>query len=121
MNKCTICKNLLKGKQTLFCGIKCKNKAHQSYPQQQKRGLERKLLLIKEKGGSCSHCGYNKNLASLAFHHKDSKQKEFKLDMRSLSNRTYERVRREFEKCELVCHNCHAETHNPHLDLGLLL
>ena len=64
------------------------------------------------------HCGYKKNLAGLSFHHTDAKRKEFKLDMRSLSNRTIARVLDEFKKCILLCHNCHAEVHNPELDLG---
>lgn len=121
MNKCTICENLLQGKQTHYCGIQCKNKAHQSYNQQQDRGLQRKLQLLELSGGKCGHCGYDKNLAGLAFHHMDAKNKSFKLDMRSLSNRTFQKVLEEFKKCELICHNCHAEVHNPHLDLGSLL
>ena len=31
-------------------------------------------------------CGYDKNVAALEFHHKDSTQKEFKLDARKLAN-----------------------------------
>jgi predicted HNH restriction endonuclease len=37
--------------------------------------------------------------------------------MRSLSNRTWESVMAELAKCSLVCANCHAELHNPHLTL----
>ena len=66
-------------------------------------------------------CGYNTNLAALTFHHVDSNEKNFKLDMRSLSNRKLEVVRAEVEKCILVCQNCHAELHNPHLDLADLV
>lgn len=64
-------------------------------------------------------CGYDRNLAALTFHHIGS-DKDFKLDMRSLSNRTLEVVLTEAEKCILVCQNCHAELHNPHLDLATL-
>jgi len=70
-------------------------------------------------GGKCSLCGYHKNLAAFAFHHTDSSRKQFKLDMRSLSNRTWKTVLTEVQKCALVCTNCHAELHNPHLDLNL--
>jgi hypothetical protein len=41
--------------------------------------------------------------------------------MRSLSNRKLDYVLRELNKCMLVCANCHAELHNPHLDLQLLI
>jgi len=68
-------------------------------------------------GGRCSVCGYDKNPAALTFYHTGSDDKEFKLDMRSLSNRTLEAVMSEHQKCILVCQNCHAELHNPHLDM----
>ena len=122
MNKrsnCIICKTKLLGKQTLFCSIKCKNAGHQSYPAQKKRGLERKLHFVTKLGGKCSVCGYSKNLSGLAFHHLGGK--EFQLDARSLSNRKLEPILKELEKCVLLCHNCHAETHNPSLDLAELL
>jgi hypothetical protein len=93
----------------------------QSYQAQKRRGLARKLELVRSAGGKCSICGYHKNLAALVFHHTGSTSKDFKLDMRSLSNRKLEPVLKEIEKCILVCANCHAELHNPHLDLGLLL
>ena len=61
-----------------------------------------------------------RNLAALVFHHKDSYAKDFKLDMRSLSNPKFASVLEEIDKCILVCANCHAELHNHHLDLDLL-
>jgi hypothetical protein len=124
MNKesnCIICGHHLQGKQTRFCSLTCKNKYHQSYESQKSRGLTRKLQLIEMAGGRCSVCGYHANLAALAFHHTDSEDKDFKLDMRSLSNRGLESVLEELDKCILVCHNCHAELHNPHLNLDDLL
>jgi hypothetical protein len=105
----------------MFCSQTCKNRHHQSYAVQKSRGLARKLQFVRAAGGCCSLCGYNRNLAALAFHHSDSDEKDFKLDMRALSNRTLESVMEELDKCVLVCHNCHAELHNPHLDLGALL
>ena len=118
---CIICGASLCGKQSMFCSARCKNKHHQSYVSQKSRGLARKIELVKAAGGCCSICGYHKNLAGMAFHHTDLAEKDFKLDMRSLSNRTMESVLAELDKCILVCHNCHAELHNPHLDLDLLL
>ena len=96
----------------------CKNAVHQSYPAQKKRGLERKLHFLQQLGGKCSICGYATNLAALSFHHLGGK--EFKLDARSLSNRKLAPILNEVAKCELVCHNCHAEIHNPSLDLAKL-
>ena len=79
------------------------------------------MQLVKAVGGRCSICRYRKNLAALAFHHANSQSKDFKLDMRILSNRTLESILAELDKCILVCHNCHAELHNPQLNLDLLL
>ncbi|MFC1656124.1 hypothetical protein ACFL3C_04605 [Patescibacteria group bacterium] len=121
MNKvinCTICGKELIGKQKMFCSISCKNKAHQSYDAQQERGLRRKKRIVQELGGKCGICGYKKNLSALTFHHQDPKKKEFKLDLRSLSNRKYSAIERELKKCILLCHNCHTELHNPQHNLA---
>ena len=104
----------------MFCSVTCKNKKHQSYKAQQDRGLARKIQLIQSMGGACSLCGYKNNLAAFNFHHADPQCKRFKLDMRALSNRTWDAVLQEADKCSLVCANCHAELHNPHLELGRL-
>ena len=119
--KCVLCGTLLRGKQTKFCSRSCKNKDLQSYKKQQERGLARKLRLVREAGGKCTKCGYSKNLSALIFHHTDSRKKSFKLDIRSLSNRTLKSVLSEQRKCVLLCCNCHAELHNPELTLSRLL
>ena len=118
MNKfsnCIVCKAKLKGRQTKYCSISCKTKILQSYPAQKKRGLLRKLEVLDSLGGKCSVCGYSKNVAALTFHH--VKQKGFKLDMRSISNRTLKAIQTEAQRCTLLCQNCHAEIHNPSLNL----
>jgi predicted nucleic acid-binding Zn ribbon protein len=119
-SNCIVCGKPLIGKQTKFCSPICKNRDLQSYEAQKRRGLVRKLDLVKTTGGRCTICGYSKNLAALVFHHTDSTDTDFKLDMRSLSNRKLVSVLREIDKCILVCANCHAELHNPHLDLDML-
>ncbi len=120
-SNCIICNSALTGKQTRFCSLACKNKHHQSYEAQKRRGLSRKLALVKEHGGRCVQCGYNKNLAALTFHHAELGEKDFKLDMRSLSNRRWKAIHTEADRCILVCQNCHAELHSPHLDLANLV
>lgn len=120
-SNCIVCGVVLKGRQTHFCSTVCKNKHHQSYKAQKNRGLAKKLELVNAAGGRCTSCGYSKNLAALTFHHINADKKTFKLDMRSLSNRRFEVIRAEVKKCILVCQNCHAELHNPHLDLADLV
>ena len=87
-----------------------------TYEYQKMRGLKRKIELIELRGGCCEKCGYNKNIASFDFHHKDPSQKNHKLDMRKLSNTSMVELMKEFEKCELLCSNCHRETHFPDLE-----
>jgi hypothetical protein len=69
--------------------------------------------LIRLKGKKCEECGYGRNSAALEFHHTGPALKEFQLDLRSLSNRKWQLVLAEAEKCRLLCSNCHAELHNP--------
>lgn len=115
---CVVCAKHLAGKQKRFCSGKCKsrltNNKHQNYAAQRKRSDSRKLRLIKAKGGACSRCGYNRNYAALCFHHRNDKS--FKLDARSLSNRSWQTIQLEAEKCDLLCHNCHMEIHHPNKD-----
>jgi hypothetical protein len=67
---------------------------------------------VKEFGGKCSKCGYNKNYAALEFHHVDPSTKEFKWD--KLRLHPPEIMIKELAKCILVCSNCHKEIHYPH-------
>ena len=93
------------------------NHGKQTYKLQKERAIFRKLLLIEEKGGACSACGYNKNMAALCFHHIDPSIKEMKLDSRSLANTSLQNLREEIDKCILLCNNCHMELHYPHLEM----
>ena len=117
MKKCNTCNNPLSGRQTKFCCRQCKNEytnnKHQNYQAQQKRGRKRKLELIKLKGAKCNRCNYNSNYAALEFHHIKKGDKLFQLDLRSLSNRKWDVILSEAEKCILLCSNCHTEEHNP--------
>lgn len=86
-----------------------------NYSAQYHRGLERKIRAINQKGGKCEKCGYSTNYAALEFHHTNESEKEFPLDMRHFSNRTWERLCEEIRKCSLLCANCHREYHYPNL------
>lgn len=103
------------GKQKKFCSLQCKNtdinNRHKQYSGQKERGEYRKLELIRFKGGSCELCGYNKNYSALCFHH--LRDKKFQIDIRQCSNRSFEKLLEEANKCMLLCHNCHMEIHYP--------
>jgi hypothetical protein len=61
-------------------------------------------------GGRCMRCGYSKCIRALQFHHRDPKTKSFGLSISS--TRSWERIRTELDKCDLLCANCHAEVEN---------
>lgn len=67
-----------------------------------------KELLVREAGGCCRLCGYDRCVAALEFHHLDSSTKEFGVAQSGMA-RSLERVRAEVRKCVLLCSNCHAE------------
>ena len=124
--KCACCEAELTGKKKKFCSKKCKAIWHyrldikenpNSQSRQKRVSLERKKMLIKLKGGKCMNCGYSKNLAALTFHHRNPENKSFPLDSRRLSNTNLESLLLEAEKCDLLCANCHAELHNPNLEI----
>lgn len=61
-------------------------------------------------GGKCSNCGYDKCLAALEFHHLDPTQKDNKyVNMRGKFS---DRLKKELDKCVLLCANCHREVHH---------
>ncbi len=69
-----------------------------------------KLILIEYKGGLCQICGYNKPFPScFEFHHIDPSQKEFGIGG---STKGIARLKKEVDKCMLLCRNCHGELHD---------
>ena len=69
----------------------------------------KKIELVKYKGGHCERCGYDKCISALAFHHLDSNQKDFAISGKSYS---IEKLKKEVDKCIMVCANCHIEIHD---------
>ena len=69
-----------------------------------------KELLTEYKGGKCEICGYDKCIAALEFHHINSDEKEFGIAT-SGSTKKLELLKKEADKCLLLCCNCHRELH----------
>lgn len=121
--KCLMCGEPLFGARSHYCNDKCKSKHHYKFnkknanpntnERQAKVSKERKLKLIEMSGGKCVKCGYCKNYSALSFHHTNPENKTFTLDSRKLSNTNWNSILKEWEKCELLCLNCHMETHCP--------
>jgi hypothetical protein len=67
-----------------------------------------KATLVREAGGRCVLCGYDRCIAALGFHHLDPNEKSFGLAAGGLA-RSLSKSREEVAKCALLCSNCHAE------------
>ncbi|MBT3249842.1 MAG: hypothetical protein HN846_00030 [Candidatus Pacebacteria bacterium] len=82
-----------------------------------KRRKKIRLMALDYLGGKCCFCGYDRCSAALDFHHRDPNTKEFGLSQSGMT-RSWERTRKELEKCVLVCSNCHREIHAGKLQLS---
>jgi hypothetical protein len=73
-----------------------------------RRNAKRKLIAYK--GGKCQVCGYDKDCPNAYdFHHRDPKTKSFII---SGSTKSFDQLKRESDKCDLICRRCHAELHD---------
>lgn len=64
-------------------------------------------ILIREAGGGCTVCGYDRCVVNLHFHHVDPTTKAFNVN--PSSGKSLAAYRAEAAKCVLVCANCHGE------------
>ena len=105
IKECAIChRKIINPNRNQFIGqtcIKCREKY--------------RVLLMKQKaieylGGKCSICGYNKCSRALEFHHINPDEKDNTIS--NLYNYSWEKIKKELDKCILLCANCHRELHN---------
>lgn len=67
----------------------------------------RKAECIAYLGGNCYRCGYEKSAHALTFHHKSRSEKD--RDISSMLDYAWAGLRKELDRCVLVCFNCHME------------
>ena len=80
------------------------------------RRFEKKKKAVEYLGGKCIKCGYNTCIAALTFHHRNPEEKEFEIGGNHCISD--ERIKKELDKCDLICQNCHSQLHweeNSHL------
>lgn len=96
-----------------FCTESCRtaNNYNSWSNSRKKRGIQRKQKLIDISGGGCTKCGYNKCFRALTFHHINPNDKKFTLDQSNLYKYSWNKIYQEFQKCILLCQNCHAILH----------
>ena len=68
-------------------------------------------LALEYGGGECQICGYKKCAWALTFHHLDPKGKNFGLSANGIT-RSWEKTKKELDKCILLYMNYHAEVHH---------
>ena len=73
--------------------------------------------LVREAGGRCELCGYDRCAAALQFHHVDRATKRFALSHEGVTRAR--QAREEAAKCVLLCANCHAEVEGGFAQLPL--
>ena len=84
---------------------KCK-KCWNSYTT--KRGKDKIEQYMESRGGAkCSRCGYDKYIGALDFHHRDPNTK----DPSWSRGWAIDKLKKELDKCDIVCANCHREIH----------
>jgi len=90
------------------------NKKMREYHQEK----ENEFISAYKKGKCCSLCGYNEHYEILQFHHKDRKNKLFEVTLSKISKRSPEEIKKELDKCILICPNCHFLIHSRGDKLG---
>jgi len=78
--------------------------------QSRDQGRIKKRRLVEYLGGKCMKCSYNKCLGILEFHH--IKEKSFKMNEKIGNRCSLESLKKEADKCMLLCPNCHRELHH---------
>lgn len=101
---CSVCgKQVTRSKKTGNMGKLC-NTCRQHY-----RQLKLKRKAIDYLGGKCIMCGYDKCTAVLEFHHRIPEDKSFTISTNL--NKSWNSLKVELDKCDLLCANCHRELH----------
>lgn len=94
-------------------------KKKRNYLKVKTRRQKLKQMGVEYLGGKCCKCGYNDCIWALEFHHTNSNEKDFSIS--KYSNLSWNRIKKELNKCILVCSNCHKEIHfNEHWDVSPL-
>ncbi|MBM3209032.1 hypothetical protein FJZ40_01960 [Candidatus Shapirobacteria bacterium] len=87
-----------------------KNKEIEKQRIAKRKGLIGKWIAGYKEGLSCQRCE-EKTTVCLDFHHKDGQAKDFTLGRAKSWGWSINRIKREIEKCIVLCANCHRKEH----------
>jgi hypothetical protein len=82
------------------------------------RRVKMRARILKYKGGKCVVCHYSKCNRALIFHHMDMNTKVDNISSMIAHNRSYALIKKEADKCILICNRCHEEYNDGILDLS---
>lgn len=80
------------------------------------RRYRAKKKAVEYKGGKCVKCGWTGNICSFDFHHLDPVKKDFTIGNRFAAGMSWDKVKKELDKCELLCAICHRIEHSNYND-----
>lgn len=76
------------------------------------RWIQKKIDSIIYKGSKCIICGIkypDEPYVIFDFHHRNPKEKDF--DWGKMRLRSFDKIVKELDKCDLLCSNCHRKEH----------
>ncbi len=76
------------------------------------RKIELKLLAVQYLGSKCKSCKNIFPICAYGFHHRDPSEKDFEIAKAGYI--WTDKMQRELDKCDLLCHNCHSIEHSKH-------
>lgn len=88
-------------------------KCHSKYTLE--KGRENRRKSIEYLGGECLECGWKKFGSGFDIHHLNPKEKD--VAFASMRSWSWERTKKELDKCILLCKCCHAGHHSGELEL----
>lgn len=71
----------------------------------------REFIKNYKKDKRCEICGYNKYPRILDFHHRKKEEKNQGVCFLAKSLRNIDTIKKEIDKCMILCPNCHRELH----------
>lgn len=111
--KCRCCGNNIplniRKSGIVFCSDACRKRQIIINRKKYNKKVSNLFLKHKESIG-CKVCGYNKCGAALDYHHKDPSIKERRVTAKMWYSNS-DIIKKEIEKCTLLCSNCHDELH----------
>jgi hypothetical protein len=98
------------GKQSKNSSVLCINCSKKDTTRMYEKRKENKIKAVEYLGGFCKRCGLKSEIMAIYdFHHVDT-TKEKRIS--KILNKSWNRIKKELDKCKLVCSNCHRIIHS---------